>query len=129
MYGGSLWFGNLNAKSVLKKFAVGFHKAIKKSCSLPMRHSNHDVCDSLNMLTFDHYINWLMIRLAFRAMKFDNALLLNLKSFFLEKSVFIDNVRKIGRDYDIGDIFQNDIDAIKSRLFYVQRNEPRTGYL
>ena len=52
--------------------------------------------------------------------------MLNLKSFFLKKSVFIKNVIQLGEKYDIINIFDNDIDAIHARFRYVQSTEERS---
>ena len=125
-YGADLWFQSKNTKAIEKKFAVGYHKAFKKVNGDSFYNSNHETCDSLNVLMFNHYVNWLMIKLAFRVVKFDNVLMLKLKSFFLKKSVFIKNVIQLGEKYDIISIFDNDIDAIHARIQYVQSTVERS---
>ena len=34
-----------------------------------------------------------------------------------------------GNVYDIPDLFDNDPDAVSSRIYYVDRNEPRSDYI
>ena len=116
----------------LKKFCVGYHKAIRKIVNAPYFYSNHHVCNSFNLLMFNHYINWISIRFAFRVIKSKNMLFMKLNNFFRHDSMLIRKVYKICNNYGIKDSLNNDIDAIKARIFYVQRNEAHSnafGYL
>jgi hypothetical protein len=53
--------------NALRKFGIGFHKAVKKIIGCPFYFSNHEMCYSLNMFTFPHhayYSNWDQSRFA-----------------------------------------------------------------
>jgi hypothetical protein len=127
MYGADLWFANLNCKPDLKKFSIGFHKAIKKIVKVPYYYSNHHVCNSLKILTFDHYINWIQIRFTHRVINSQNHLFLKLQDFFRLGSELSKHTNGILQNYNVGNLCDNDIDSIKARIFFVQANEPSSN--
>ena len=122
-YGLELWFGPYKCITNLKKFAVGYHRAVKKIFKVPDRESNHLVCELAGILTFDHYSNWNKIKFVYKIFKeppdfidknfnfmFLNSKLLN------EVSAILDNV------YQVHDLLSNDIDALRSRVFYIHNS-------
>ena len=133
MYGSELWINEFNCGRELNRFSIGYHKALKKVANVPYFFSNHHVCNSLNVLMFKHYINWILIRFAYRVVHCQNQLFTKLRYFFLHESMLIKRVSNICNSmYRIEDPFHNDIDAIRARIFYVQRHEAHSnafGYL
>ena len=128
-YGPSLWCNTHNNNSLLRQFGVGYHKAIKKIFNVPMRSSNHIICELAGLLNFNHLLNLTKINFIFRIFNRPCTFLSKSSKFLLKNSVLkhqVDNI--LLNTYDIEDIFYNDIDAITSRVFYVNRHEPSSNY-
>ena len=120
-YGSELWFNNLKCLTALRKFGVGFHKAVKKIIGCPFYFSNHEMCYNLNMFTFPHHINWDLIRFTNNVLNSENELFISLSKYLKYRSFIITKTQRILKDkYNVCDILTNDIDAIKARIFYVQ---------
>lgn len=124
-YGSELWFCNKKCYVPLKQFAIGFHKAIKKMMKLRYWESNHKACHLAGLMTFNHFINWQRIRFSYKIIsnpcKYLRKCLLN-----VSEDLFLANEAKsvLLSEYNIESMMENDIDAIKSRILYVQNNEP-----
>lgn len=124
MFGADLWIDSEGCGQILQQFGVGFHKCIKKIYKVSSRESNHIVCNFANIMLFKHLINYIKIRSIHR--------ICNKPCYFIEKNFFVFNhvsfyMRKIkciaSEEYNITSIFENDIDAIQSRIFFVQFRE------
>ena len=110
----------------MKQFSIGYHKAVKKIVGLRNHESNHLACNIAGLMTFKHYINWIKIRFASR--------ILNSPCTFLYKSLLdiydslffkVDVKNILSENYNITSrLIDNDIEAIKSRILFVQRREP-----
>ena len=123
-YGGELWFGSDKAKVVFKQFEVGYHKAVKKLLNLSMHESNHYACQESNLLTFKHLLNKMKIDAAVRFMLKPCNFIKNLAHFLKISSVMIKEVTGVlNNTYDIDSLFDNDTDAILSRIRFVQNSE------
>ena len=49
--------------------------------------------------------------------------------FIVNESYFINRKRNIfGQDYQIKNVLNNDLDAIKSRIVFIERREPRSSF-
>jgi hypothetical protein len=127
IYGADLWFGDKDCKTELKKFGVGYHKALKKICCCPYYFSNHFVCNNINTLTFQHYLKWIKIRFSLRVLKSKNKLFVKLSDYMLNHSTLAQSLLGILRIYNIEDPLLNDKDAILARIFYVQRHEQHSN--
>jgi hypothetical protein len=126
-YGAELWFDNKNCMVELKRFSVGYHKAIKKIFRIPYYYSNHYVCNKLQLFTFSHFLNWIKIRFAYNVLNSRNILLIKLKDFYWHESSFVSSVKKLmWSEYNIIDI-DNDLDAIRSRISFVQQREAHSN--
>jgi hypothetical protein len=129
MYGAELWFSNKQCEGELKAFAISFHKALKIIVKVPYYFSNHHVCNSLDMLTFNHYLNWMNIRFTSRVFRSRNKLFVKLKDFLMKKSELANNVNVILSSYGIESLIENDIQAIYSRIKFVQAREEHSNIL
>ena len=128
-YGADLWFGGYSCNSRLQKFAVGFHKSLKKIFKFPYYMSNTVLCNQLGILKFNHYLNWIKIRFVINLLKSRNKLVLKLSDFFNFKSELIKDTRRIlDKEYGIISLLDNDKDAVLARIFFVQRHERHSTY-
>ena len=124
IYGAELWFGDSKSKRALKQFAIGYHKAIKKLIGVSYHESNHYACEQAELLTFEHYLNSLRIKFLFR-LHFSPCLFIEkIMKYILVSSVLVSDVVKISSDkYQINDLFENDVQAVVSRVAFVQNHE------
>ena len=124
LYGAELWFYNKNAKSNLKQFSVGYHKAIKKLLGLSYHESNHYACQEAKLYTFDHLINKFKILFVMRIFTNPCSFIRSLLSFIRVSSVMYNEVCELlSNTYDIDSLEDNDKDAILARISYVQNHE------
>ena len=123
-YGSELWFGRETANSAVKQFAIGYHKAIKKILGLSSHESNHFACEQASILMFNHFINKLKIKAIFRFLLKPCIFIEKSLNFLHLSSAMVRHVSKIAGDiYGIETLFDNDIQAIDSRIWYVQNHE------
>ena len=124
VYGGELWFGPSKSKVMFRQFEVGYHKAIKKLLNLSSHESNHYACQESNLFTFTHFMNLMKINAAIRFISKPCNFIEKLIHFMKVSSVMINEVLHILKEtYDIDSLYDNDFDAIVSRITYVQNHE------
>ena len=125
-YGNDTWFCNRGAVTSLKHFAIGYHRAIKKLLGLSSRESNHYACQEARLLTFEHLLNKNKILVAFRFYNSKCPFIQKSLYYFRDFSCFLCEVRDLFLNkYDIANVFDQDIDAILSRIIFVQNHEPQ----
>ena len=123
-YGSELWFGSRASKQALKQFGIGYHKAVKKILSVSMHESNHFACQEAGLMTFNHLINKLKIFALRRFILRPCDFIRNLLPFMHISSVMVNDVRNtLKSTYDMDSAFDDDSDAIVSRILFVQRHE------
>ena len=123
-YGSELWFGGKKLNQELKQFAVGYHKAIKKLIGLSTHESNHFACQEANLLLFGHMLNKLKISAFYRFMTKSCTFVHKTGIFLKVSSVLAESVREIlHKEYDVISLFDNDVNAIFSRIHFTQNNE------
>ena len=129
MYGIDLWYDTNKCNNILKQFEVGHHKAIKKLFNVNYRSSNHIICEIAGLLTFRHFINKFQITFINRIFNKPCMFVLKNLYFLMNYSFLKYNVEKLlSKIYNIEDMFDNDIDAIKARILFVDRNEQSSCY-
>ena len=96
---------------------------------LSTHESNHYACQEANLLTFKHYVNKIKIISALKLFVYPCRFFNKLKSFMIKNSDFFRDIYDILlNEYDIESLFENDRDAILSRIFFIQRNEQQMRY-
>ena len=124
IYGADLWLNSKGSVNTLNQFSVAYHKAIKKILGLSTRESNHFACQEAQMFTFDNFLNRLRVISVIRFFKSPCAFIAKNLSFLRISSSFYEAVNEIfSSTYDITDILDNDLDAINSRIVFVQNRE------
>ena len=124
IYGSELWFGPKCCNSNIKQFAVGYHKAIKKILGVSYHESNHYVCQEAGVYTFQNLINSNKIRFMFRLYLKPCNFIKKLWNYLSASSEFFNEVNEIAiKKYGIKDLLENDIDAVQSRIQFVQNHE------
>ena len=86
--------------------------------------SNHYACQEAQLFTFENMLNNIKIQFALRICSFTCSLIQKLKNYLILSSVLLNEVRSLSLNkYGIGDIFDNDKEAVKSRVVFVQIHE------
>ena len=123
-YGSITWANFENCKGKLHALGVAYHKALKKMLNVPWSSRNHIVCEALCLQTFEHLINRQLISFLFHIYRNNSQCVMPLKYFLLHDSELLVHVTKTFQDkYGLIDIFSNDLQAIYSRINFVQRYE------
>ena len=123
-YGAELWFGDVRSRNALKQFAVGYHKSVKKLINLSYHESNHYACEQAQLLIFDHYLNKLKMQFTYRLYLSPCLFLEKIMKYMYTSSILFEEVNKVFSDlYGIDDLFDNDKQAVLSRIIYVQNHE------
>jgi hypothetical protein len=123
MYGADLWLNYSNCSQIINQLRVGYHKAIKKIYNVSYRESNHVICNETGFLTFDHLINYVklnsMFRILIKPCRFVQKNIIPLSRGILSRNLcgIFKNV------YGVVDIYNNDICALKARIWRVQNCE------
>ena len=124
IYGCELWFGGSYSTTLLKDFAVGYHKAVKKILKLSYHESNHYACQEAQVFTFKHFIHKCKITAALRVLNRPCNFIQKILGFFKVSSKFLQDVYCILNDfYNIDSLLYNDIQAIISRISFIQNHE------
>ena len=125
-YGGDLWFHNKGSNCAIRQFAFGYHKAVKKLLGLSTHESNHFACQEATLFTFEHLLNKIKILSAFRFFNSPCRFVEKISCFLNISSVLLNEIRNLfSEKYEAENIFDQDRDAIVSRMQYVQNHEER----
>ena len=90
----------------------------------PYYASNHDICNSINVLVFKHKLNLELILFYYRSVKDPCNFVYRNLHFFRDRSKLAEIINCIlVKHYFVSSLFSNDIDAIKSRIIFVQRSK------
>ena len=123
-YGIEMWIQNHKAANAIKQFEIGYHKAIKKLLGFSYHESNHYSCQEASLLTFQHLINKVKFNSTIRLFINPCAYVAKLKDYLGVSSVLLREIREIFLNiYNIEAIFEQDRDAVMSRILYVQNHE------
>ena len=123
-YGADLWFYDKKCKQALHQLTVGYHKAIKKLLGVSTHESNHFVCQESSLFTFEHLLNKLKLFLILRVFNDPCAFIEKTLNFLVLSSVLLNEIRDIFiHNYEIELLFEQDREALISRIVYVQSHE------
>ena len=118
------------ANEAIKQLEVSYHYCLNRLLHLPKRFSNHLVCNDLNVLTFQHFLNLKLFKYLFWLKECISPCFVRHKLYFMKFSLYAQSIEVNAMEkYEIVDLLDNDIDAIISRIFYVQRHEPASLFL
>ena len=120
-FGLNIW----NLKDVnrrdFKAFEIGYLKCIKSIYGLNKYASTHFTFNACNMLIFSHLVHFFQCRYFKRIFNDPRGLIYLIPT--LKGGTLVNSItRLVKKHYNIT-IFDNDIDAIKARIIYVQMNE------
>ena len=116
-----------------KKLTNGIHvHVILLNITLRRRNSydiNHECLEQVNLPIFKHFLAKKQIQFSFRLFHSRSPCLSNHTYYFRYGSLFNKYIRKFffSDNYQIINAFDNAVCAIISRIYYVQRNEPRSS--
>ena len=123
-YGSDLWFGPFKSSQAIKQFEVGYHNAVKKLLGLSTHESNHFACQEARLLVLNHLLNKKKICSALNFILNPCDFICKILKFMKLSSYLVNDVCVILRSkYNIESLFDNDIEAIISRISYVQNHE------
>ena len=123
-YGMEFWSDFSGSINVFDQLTIFYHKAVKRIAGLPMWESNHLACSMTSLPIFKHYVNLRLVNFLFNVSNSKSPCVAPLKSYFRFDSYFKCNICKIFKDiYDVDDIFDQDIGALRARIDFVQRHE------
>ena len=126
-YGLALWnSAELSKKHIFKVFRTAFHNAFKKITGASTYHSSHDIAINCKQLLFEHYLPVVQTRYFKRVLKSKNSLLTLCRPYLKMGYHMSGFFRLLRSSYDVSFV-ENDLDIIKARISYVQRNENQTG--
>ena len=126
IYGAEFWLGDCagGSSAVLRQFSISYHKAIKKLLHFSSHESNHFACQEAQLFTFQHLINKVKIMSTLRLFSQPCNFVSKTLDYLYTSSLLLNEVLYIlKRDYDIESLFDNDRDAIYSRICYIQNHE------
>lgn len=128
-YSATNWYSLTNCKPAFEHLKVLYHKHIKKIFNVNKYHSNHQICKQANLLTFPHLINTKVLH-HFRNLIFsNNPCFKQLRYYFEHDSLTVTKFKNHFESiYGINDIFYNDLDALHSRIQFIEDREPISNF-
>ena len=128
-YGISTWIEEKFTDSRMRKISVGYHKAVKRLANMAPRQSNHEACEILELNIFKHLLYKRILSHYLAIISSKSGIICKYKYYFRQqsflKSVLTDAFSSL---YGVVNFEDNDKQALYSRIDFVQRNEPRSGY-
>ena len=122
-YGTELWFShNIFNKQIFKVFHVAYSNALKRIVGVPRYYSSHFVANMCNQFLFNHIVSINQLRFFKRVLKTNNSIFI-LNRYFLSHGLFAKHVNTNFKNYYNVQIRDNDVDALVSRVQYVQNYE------
>ena len=123
-YGSELWYNRKGCLSELKAIGVTYHKCLKRLAKIPYYVSNHVTCELLNLPIFIHFINKKMLNYFFNLINSESPCLKDFKTYFKSKShIYYYTSIILQEVYNVNNFLENDLDALKARILYVQTHE------
>ena len=124
-YGLNLWNTDvIFSKHVFKTFKIGFSNAMKKILGLVLSSSSHSAADTCDQLLLNHHVMYIQARYFKRVFKSDNDIM-KLCLFYLGKGYLLEAFTRMFEEKYECDMWSNNLDCLRSRIFWVQRHESR----
>merc|ERR1712126_112759 len=113
-----------NCSASLRKLGVSYHYALKRLLGFPKHESNHYTCALLEKMTFQHYMKFQKTKFLFWMQSSSSPCLVGLKNYMIKFSAYANGITKSWSNlYDVRGVLDNDLCALRSRIFYVQNRE------
>ena len=129
-YGLELWSGGLHRLRMFDSISISYHKALKRIVGLSPYHNNHDAAAMSGSLLFKHLLASRIVSFLFKLVFNSSPCMMYLKNYFRNDSFMYKNIRLyFSMNYNIDFLYENNLCALKSRIKFVQRNEPSSGYI
>ena len=126
-YGLSLWnIQKIFSRQIFKGFEVALSKSLKRMLGVPMNTSSHAVAECCNLLLLKPHVLLVQARYFKRLLRTSNHILRLSSAFIREGEIFRSFNNYLSQFYEV-EFFENDLDCIKARLFWVQRHDVRSG--
>ena len=126
-YGLALWHNiDIMKKHMFKVLRLAYHNALKKVVGVSVSHSSHDVANYCNQFLFEHYLVFLQTRY-FKRMLSSNNTLVRLCRPFLKRGYLLTSLMKTLKEKYSIYFTEYDINTIKARISWVQRDEVFSG--
>lgn len=130
LYGLEMVYDSRGCAAALRRLAVSYHYGLKRLLGFPKHFSNHYTCNVLNMFTFGHLRNYRMMK--FYAWMKDTKIVCMMRHRYtmIHHSDFAKRINRVFSNvYEVSDVLSNDIDALVSRIGFVQLREPSSSYM
>ena len=106
----------------MKEFSVSYHAVLKKILNVPRYFSNNYVCGILSLFTFQQFINIKLTRFMLWIKNSKSYSFYKYKYYFLHNSIFMTHLELLWKSkYNVPDVLSNDIDALVSRIDFIQK--------
>ena len=124
MYGMELWGDTYGCSYLLKQVAVSYHYALKRIVGLSERDSNHYACYLFDQLIFEHLRNYRILKFYRWLYHCESPCIASTRNYWISSSRLKRRLDHLFLEkYEIDDIINNDMDAIISRMKFVQFRE------
>ena len=121
-YGVNIW--NLQSTYKIKEynaFKIAYSNAVKRIYNLNKFYSSHQIFNACHLLMLDHHINFVQCRYFVNMYREPKGLLYLLPGVVKQGVIFNSLSRIFKNTYGVS-ILDNDLDALKSRVIFVQQN-------
>ena len=128
-YGCNTWFEQSINDNNIRKIAVCYHKAVKKIAGKLPWDSNHESCSIVNVNIFKHLLVKRIYNHFCSLIKQGNGICASLKYYFMfESQINAKLTNMFQNKYDLIDYKYNDNGAVRARIDFIERHEPRSFY-
>ena len=124
-YGLPLWnVSYILNKHIFKTFETAFSNSLKKILGAPTYASSHMSAEACNVLLFNHHLSLVQVRYVKRIFRVNNTII-KLSFPYLKSGYLCSAIDEYFNEKYNLDIWLNDLDAIRSRIMWVQKHEER----
>ena len=128
-YGINLWVDQNLSNNSLRKIATVYHKGVKRIAGKLPWDSNHEACSIVKVNLFKHLLTKRILSHYIAMITSNNYVFRALRYYLICSSELGKCIANIfSKEYGVKNFRENDIDAVKARVDYVERNEPRSFY-
>ena len=124
-----MWIDQVINDNKIREISIVYHKAVKKLAGLAPWDSNHEACNTVGVNIFKHLMVKRMLNYFKDLVKTENKIFSTLRYFIACFSKTRRSLEYLLRNwYNVENFMTNDYAAIKARIDFVERNEPRSYY-